>query len=83
MYFSENASFADNYAFKYRANAYMNKKAILCCRVSTGFSKNYNNVEDESLTEPPMIDPKNPELGRYDSVCGELQNEKVYVLYEG
>lgn len=39
----------------------MNKKAILCCLVATGYSKDYLNEEDESLIEPPMIDENNLE----------------------
>ena len=72
LYFAENASYSDSYAHVSQGN-----KCILLVKLLAG-EETRVMPHDRSLT----ICPNKPGKGRYDTVTGETNGSKVYIVYE-
>ena len=80
IYFAENSSYADSYAYK-RKELSKNKKIILAS-VLLGESVKipFEMEKSNKMTRPPVKNEKKTEL--YDSVEGETKGTKVYIIYD-
>ena len=78
IYFAENASYADNYAF---TTTKSKRKQIIFAYVLVGETvAKSHDANSQALTRPPKKNPKTFEL--YDSVQGQTQGSTVFMIYD-
>ena len=75
IYFAENASYSDNYA--YHDGSGLGTKTMILARLIAG--DEIHILPDASLRHCPE---KPGGKGRYDTVTGTTRGSKVYVVYE-
>ena len=73
IYFAENASYSDGYAFKRNSGI----KCLLLCKVFVGNA--IELVSDSNLKVPPYKDQV--KKIRYDSVKGKTGGSVIYAIY--
>ena len=77
IYFSENANFADRYAFV-KTKKKIKKKTVIIAKVLLGESILMDS--DQNLKRPPFKKEKEKEM--YDSVQGMIQGSSVFMVYD-
>lgn len=78
-YFYEKLDDVDNHA--YISNPKTDERVVLLCKVLTGETY-ISSKEERSLRLPPLITNSTNLDDRFDSVCGNSEKGRIYVIYE-